>query len=83
MARSSKCYTKPRLLLLTKLLTAIKESLQRYFPTAYLRSGSNQMWILKNSKELLENVKSYDFSTIDSIKINDFSTFIQQFLTTN
>jgi hypothetical protein len=32
------------------------------------------MWILKNSKELLENLKSSDFSKIDSIKTYDFST---------
>jgi hypothetical protein len=32
------------------------------------------MWILKNSKELLENLKCYDFSKIDSIKTYDFST---------
>ena len=84
---SSKCSTKPLSLLLTKLLTAIKESLQRYCSTAYSRSGVNQMWILKNSKELLANLKSHDFSKIDSIKTYDFSTLyttiIQQFLTTN
>jgi hypothetical protein len=60
-------------LLLTKLLRAIKKSLQRYCSTAYSRSGVNQMWILKNSKELLENLKSHDFSKIDSIKTYDFS----------
>jgi hypothetical protein len=32
------------------------------------------MWILKNSEELLENLKSRDFSKIDSIKTYDFST---------
>ena len=32
------------------------------------------MWILKNSKELLENLKSHDFSKIDSVKTYDFST---------
>jgi hypothetical protein len=31
------------------------------------------MWILKNSKELLENLKSHDFSKIDSIETYDFS----------
>jgi hypothetical protein len=61
IAGSSKCSTKPLSLLLTKLLTAIKELLQRYCSAAYSRSGVNQMWILKNFKELLENSKSYDF----------------------
>jgi hypothetical protein len=33
------------------------------------------MWILKNSKELFKNLKSHDFSKIDSIKAyHDFST---------
>jgi hypothetical protein len=32
------------------------------------------VWILKNSKELLENLKSRNFSKIDSIKTYDFST---------
>jgi hypothetical protein len=32
------------------------------------------MWILKNSKELLENLKSRDFSKIDSIKTYYLST---------
>jgi hypothetical protein len=41
---------------------------------SYSRSGVNQMWILKNSKELLENLKSRDFSEIDSIRTYDFST---------
>ena len=45
IAGSSKCSTKPVSLLLTKLLTAIKESLQKYCSTAYSRSGVNQMWI--------------------------------------
>jgi hypothetical protein len=33
------------------------------------------MWILKNFEELLENLKSHDFSKIDSTKTYDFSTF--------
>jgi hypothetical protein len=74
IAGSSKCSTKQLSLLLTKLLTAMKESLQRYCSTAYSRRGVNQMWILKNSKELLENLKSHDVSKIDSIKTYDFST---------
>ena len=74
IAGSSKCSTKPLSLLLTKLLTAIKESLQRYCSTTYSRSGVNQMWILKNSKELLDNLKSREFSKIDCIKTYDFST---------
>jgi hypothetical protein len=32
------------------------------------------MWILKNSKKLVKNLKSHAFSKIDSIKTYDFST---------
>ena len=52
IAGSSKCSTKPLSILLTKLLTHIKQGLQKYCETADSRSGINQMWILKNSKEL-------------------------------
>jgi hypothetical protein len=34
----------------------------------------NQMWILKNSKELLANLRTQNFSQINSIKTYDFST---------
>jgi hypothetical protein len=74
IAESSKCSTKPLSLLLTKILTAVKEKLQTYSPTTYARSGVNQMWILKNSKELLANLKAQIFSQINSIKTYDFST---------
>jgi hypothetical protein len=74
IAGSSECSTKPLSLLFTKLLTAIKESLLRYCFTAYSRSSVNQMCILKNSKELFENLKSHDFSKDDNIKMYDFST---------
>ena len=74
IAGSSKCSTKPLSILLTKLLTHIKQGLQKYCETAYSRSGINQMWILKNSKELLEHLKSPAFNHVTSIKSFDFST---------
>jgi hypothetical protein len=37
-------------------------------------SGINHMWILKNSKDLLDNLKSRSFSQVSSIKTLDFST---------
>ena len=74
IAGSSKCSTKLRFIILTKLLTHIKQGLQKYCETAYSRSGINQMWILKNSKELLEHLKSPTFSHVTSIKSFDFST---------
>ena len=74
IAGSSKCSTKPLSILLTKLLTHIKQGLQKYCETAYSRSGVNQMWILKNSKELLDHLKSPNFNLITNIKSFDFST---------
>ena len=74
IAGSSKCSTKPLSILFTKLLTHIKQGLQKHCETAYSRSGINQMWILKNSKELLEHLKSPTFNRVTSIKSFDFST---------
>ena len=54
--------------------TYFKQGLQKYCETAYSRSGINQTWILKNSKELLEHLKSPTFNRVTSIKSFDFST---------
>ena len=49
--------------------------MQKYFETAYSRSGINQMWILKiKKKELLDHLKSPNFNLITNIKSYDFST---------
>ncbi|KAK3100197.1 hypothetical protein FSP39_016041 [Pinctada imbricata] len=74
IAGSSKCSTKSVSILLTKVLSEIKSGLQKYCSTVYSRSGINHMWILKNSKELLEHLKSTHFSRVHSIKAFDFST---------
>ena len=74
IAGSSKCSTKPLSILLAKLLTHIKQGLQKYCEASYARSGVNQMWILKNSKELLEHLQSPNFNHITSIKSFVFST---------
>ena len=73
IAGSARWSTKHLSILLTKLLTHIKHGLQKYCETACSRSGVNQMWILKNSKELLEHLKSPNFNHITSIKSFDFS----------
>jgi hypothetical protein len=83
IAESSKCSTKPLSLLLTNLLTAVKEKLQTYCATTYTRSGVNQMWILKNSKELLANLKAQNLSQINSIKHTTFRPFTLPFLMIN
>ena len=59
---------------ITFFVLVIKQGLQKYCETAYSRSGINQMWILKNSKELLEHLKSPAFNHVTSIKSFDFST---------
>ena len=69
IAGSSKCSTKPLSILLTKLLTHIKQGLQKYCETSYSRSGVNQMWVLKNSKELLEHLQSPNFDNIKILRV--------------
>ena len=66
--------TKPLSILLTKLLTYIEQGLQKYCEKAYSRRWINKKWILKNSKELLEHLKSQTFNHVASIKALDFST---------
>ena len=61
--------------LLTCLLTAVKTELQSYCDTSsYSRGGVYQMWILKNSNDLLECIQSRSLSSCNSIKTFDFST---------
>ena len=57
-----------------KLLTHIKQGLQKYYETSYSRREVNQMRILKISKELLEHLQSPNFNHITCIKSFDFST---------
>ena len=69
-----RCSTKPWSVPLSKLLTHVKQGLQKYCETAYSRSGINQMWIFKSSKELLEHLKSPNFSLITGIHSFDLPT---------
>jgi hypothetical protein len=55
-------------------MSAVKEGQHKYCETVYLCSGINHMWILKNSKDLLDNLKSRSFSQVSSIKTLDCST---------
>ena len=59
---------------LTQIMSAVKEGQHKYCETVYSRSGINHMWILKNSKDLLDNLKLRSFSQVSSIKTFDFST---------
>ena len=73
IAGSSSCSTKPLSKLLTSILTTIKDGLQKYCDIVYSRSGINQMWILKNSKQLLDNLHSNSIASVNSINTFDFS----------
>ena len=73
-AGSAKCSTKPLSKLLTCILSAVKTGLQSYCDTIYSRGGVNQMWILKNSKDLLEYIQSRSLFSYNSINTFDFST---------
>ena len=57
----------------TCVLSAVKTVLQSYCDTSYSRGDVNQMWILKNSKDMLEYIKSRSLSSCCSIKTFDFS----------
>jgi hypothetical protein len=74
IAGSSTCSTKELSIPLTKIMSAVKEGQQKYCQTVYSSSGINHMWILKNSKDLLKNLRSRSFSHVSSIKTFDFST---------
>ena len=74
IAGSSTCSMKELSIHLTNIMSAVKEGQQKYCETVYSRSGINHMWILKNSKELLDNLKSRSFSQVSSIKTFDFPT---------
>ena len=54
-------------------LSAVKTGLQSSCDTSHSRVGVNQMWILKNSKDLLEYIQSRSLSSCTSIKTFDFS----------
>jgi hypothetical protein len=62
--------------MLTKILSAVKEGQQKYCEIVYSRSGINPMWILKNSKDLLDNLKSSSFSQVSSIKTLIFQLYV-------
>ena len=74
IAGSAKCSTKPLSKLLTTILTTVKDGLKKYCDVIYSHSSIYQVWILKNSKELLDNFNSNSLASLNSIKTYDFST---------
>jgi hypothetical protein len=61
--------------LLTCIISTVKTGIPSYCNISYSRGGVNQMWILKNSNDLLEYIQSRSHSSCNIIKTFDFSTF--------
>ena len=74
IAGSGKCSTKDLSSLLTKILTVIKNGLKRYCDVKTSHNSVNNMWILKNSKELLSSLEHQRVHKAKSIQTFDFST---------
>ena len=73
IAGSVKCSTNPLSKLLTYILSVGKSGLQSYCDTSYSR-GVNQMWILKNSKDLLEYMQSRSLSSCNSMPLTHLTS---------
>ena len=74
IAGSSKCTTKELFSLLTKILTVIKTGLEKYCSIKASHTGVNNMWILKNSTNLLSSLGHLRDRKATSIQTFDFST---------
>ena len=61
IANSSSCTTTELSKLLTSCLIAVKNHVIRYCKKVYERSGKNLFWSIKNSGEVLNNLKSRGF----------------------
>ena len=73
IANSSSCTTTELSKLLTSCLTAIKNQVIRYCEKVTERSAKNLFWSIKNSGELLNELKSRGFRAT-SLSTYDFST---------
>ena len=71
---SSKCTTKQLSSLLPKILTVIKIGLENYCSIKTSHTGVNNMWILKNSTNLLSSLGHLGVHRATSIQTFDFST---------
>ena len=75
IAGSSKCTTKQLSSLLTKMLyTVIKAVLEKYCSIKTSHTGVNNMWILKNSTNLLSLLGHLGVHRAPSVQTFDFST---------
>ena len=74
IAGSSKCTTKQLSSLLTKILTVIKTGLEKYCSIKTSHTRVNNMFILKNSTNLLSSLSHLGVHRATSIQTFDFST---------
>ena len=74
IAGFAKCSTKLLSKLSTCTLSVVEIGLQSYCDTSHSRGGVNQMWILKDSIDLLEYIQSRSISSCNSNTTFDFST---------
>ena len=74
IAGSSKCTTKQLSSLLTRILTVIKTVLEKYCSIKTSHTGVNNMWILKNSINLLSSLGHLGVHRAPSVQTFDFST---------
>ena len=73
IANSSSCTTTELSILLTSCLTAIKNHVIKNCTTVYERNGKKLFWTIKNSGEILNNLKYRGFLA-SSLSTYDFST---------
>ena len=74
IAGSSNCTMKQLSSLLTKILTVIKTGLKKYCSIKISHTGVNNMWMLKNSTNLLSSLSHLGVHRSTSIQTFDFST---------
>ena len=74
IAGSSNCTTKQFSSLLTKILTVIKTGLEKYCSIKTSHTGVNNMWIFKNSINLLSSLGHLGVLRATFIQTFDFST---------
>ena len=74
IAGSSKCPTKQLSSLLTKILTVIKTGLEKYCSVKTSHPGVNNVWILKDSTNLMSSLGHLGVHSATSIQTFDFST---------
>ena len=72
IAGSSKCTTKQLSILLTKILTVIKTGLEKYCSTKTSYTGVNNIWMHKNSTNLLSSLSHLGVHRANSIQTFDF-----------